>query len=43
MKHDVFKERCRKALSENYNYFCNDLSRNRNDGKYRMFIASKNI
>ena len=41
MKYDEFKEMCHKAWSEKYNYLCIDMSKNKNDGKYRIFNESK--
>ena len=37
MKYDEFKEMCHKAWSENFNYLCIDMTKNKNDGKYRIF------
>ena len=42
MKYDEFKEMCQKAWSERFNYLCNDMTKNRNEGKYRIFNESKN-
>ena len=42
MKDDDFKELCRKAWSEKVNYLCNVTTKNRNDGKYRVFNENKN-
>ena len=41
MKYDEFKEMCHKAWSEKYNYLCIDMSKNKNDGKNRIFNESK--
>ena len=41
MKYDEFKEMCHKAWSEKYNYLYIDMSKNKNDGKYRIFNESK--
>ena len=41
MKYDEFKEMCHKAWSERYNYLCIDMTKNKNDGKYRFFNESK--
>ena len=41
MKYDEFKEMCHKAWSERYNYLCIDMTKNKNDGKYRIFNESK--
>ena len=42
MKYDEFKEMCRKAWSERFNYLCIDMNKDKNDGKYRIFNESKN-
>ena len=41
MKYDEFKEMCRKAWSERFNYLCIDVTKNRDNGKYRIFNESK--
>ena len=41
MKYDEFKESCHKAWDERINYLCIDLTKNKNDGKYRIFNESK--
>ena len=41
MKYDEFKEMCHKAWDEKYNYLCIDVTKNKNDGKYRIFNESK--
>ena len=41
MKYDEFKEMCRKAWDEKYNYICIDMTKNKNEGKYRIFNESK--
>ena len=41
MNYDEFKQMCHKAWSEKYNYLCIDMSKNKNDGKYRIFNESK--
>ena len=43
MKYDEFKEMCHKAWDEKYNYLCIDVTKNKNDGKYRIFNESKTI
>ena len=43
MIYDEFKEMCRVAWSEKFNYLCIDMSRNKNEGKYRIFNESKPI
>ena len=42
MKYDEFKEMCHKAWDEKYNYLCIDMTKNKNNGKYRIFNESKN-
>ena len=37
-----FKEMCREASSERFNYLCNNMTKNKNAGKYRILIDSKN-
>ena len=41
MKYDEFKEMCHKAWDEKYNYLCIDVTKNKTDGKYRIFNESK--
>ena len=41
MINDEFKEMCRVAWSEKFNYLCTDMSKNKNEGKYRIFNESK--
>ena len=41
MIYDEFKEMCRVAWSEKFNYLCIDMSKNKNEGKYRIFNESK--
>ena len=41
MKYDEFKEMCHKAWCERFNYLCIDMTKNRNEGKYRIFNESK--
>ena len=41
MKYDDFKEMCHKAWSERFNYLCIDVTKNKNEGKYRIFNESK--
>ena len=43
MKYDEFKEMCHKAWDEEYNYLCIDMTKNKNDCKYRVFNESKTI
>ena len=42
IKYDEFKQMCRGAWNENFNYLCIDMGRNKNEGKYRFFKESKN-
>ena len=42
IKYDAFKEMRRVAWSEQINYFCIDMSKNKNDVKYHIFNESKN-
>ena len=42
MEYDEFKEMCRVAWSERFNYLCIDMTKNKNNGKYRIFDESKN-
>ena len=41
MNYDEFKQTCHKAWDEKYNYLCNDMTKNKNNGKYRIFNESK--
>ena len=41
MIYDEFKEMCRFAWSEKFNYLCIDMAK-KNEGKYRIFNESKN-
>ena len=42
MMYDEFKEMCHKAWDEQFNYLCIDMTKNKNEGKYRIFNESKN-
>ena len=42
MIYDEFKEMCRVAWGEKINYLCIDMTKNKNEGKYRIFNESKN-
>ena len=42
MNHDEFKEMCRVAWSEKFNYLCFDMTKNKKEGKYHNFNESKN-
>ena len=37
-----FKELCRKAWNAKFNYLCVEMTKNKNDRKYRIFNESKN-
>ena len=39
--YDEFKEMCRVAWSEKIKYLCIDMTKNKNEGKYRIFNESK--
>ena len=41
MKYDEFKKMCHKAWSERLNYLCIDMTKNKDDGKNRIFKESK--
>ena len=41
MNYDEFKEMCHKARDERFNYLCIDMTKNKNEGKYRIFNESK--
>ena len=41
MIHDEFKEMCRVAWSEKFNYLCIDMTKNKNEGKYRILNENK--
>ena len=42
MAYYAFKDMCREASSERFNYLCIDMTENKNEGKYRIFNESKN-
>ena len=42
MIYDEIKIMCHKAWSEKFNYFCIDMTKNKNEGKYRILVESKN-
>ena len=42
MIYDEFKEMCRVAWGEKFSYLCIDMTKNKNEGKYRVFNESKN-
>ena len=41
MKYDESKEMCHKASSERFNYLCIDVTKNKNEGKNRIFNENK--
>ena len=41
MNYDEFKQMCHKAWDEKYNYLCIDMTKNKNEGNYRIFNESK--
>ena len=41
MNYDEFKQMCHKAWDERFNYLCIDMTKNENEGKYRIFNESK--
>ena len=41
MKYDEFKEMCHKAWSERFIYLCIDMTKNKDNGKYRIFNENK--
>ena len=41
MKYDEFKEMCRVAWCEKFNYLCIEMTKKKDDGKYRLFNESK--
>ena len=43
MKYDEFKQMCHKAWDERFNYLCIDMTKNKTEGKYRIFNESKTI
>ena len=40
MNYDENKEMCRVAWGEKFNYLCIDMTKNKNNGKYRIFNES---
>ena len=41
MNYDEFKQMCHKAWDEKFNYLCIDMTKNRDNGNYRIFNESK--
>ena len=42
-EYEEFKEMCHEAWSERFNYLCTDMTKNKNEGKNRIFNESKTI
>ena len=42
MSYDDFKDLCRKCWEEDYKYLCFDRSKKRDQGRYCLYIESKN-
>ena len=42
MIYDEFREMCRVAWSEKFNYLCIDMAKNKNEGKFCIFNENKN-
>ena len=42
MKYDDFKEMCNKSSSEKFNFLCIDMTKNKNEGKYRILNENEN-
>ena len=42
MSYWEFKELCRECWSEKFDYFCIDMTKNKNEGKYSILTQSKN-
>ena len=41
MKNDEFKELCHEAWSDRFNYLCNEMTKNKDNGRHRIFNESK--
>ena len=41
MNYDEFKETCLKAWKDRFNYLCIDITKIKDEGKYRIFNGSK--
>ena len=41
MNYDEFKQMCHKAWVERFNYLCIDMTKNKNEDKYRIYNESK--
>ena len=42
MRYDEYEKMCREAWREIFNYFCIELTKNRNERKYRICSENKN-
>ena len=42
MEYSEIREMFREALSERFNFLCIDMTKNKNEGKYRNFNESNN-
>ena len=42
MNYDEFKQMCHEAWDERFNNLCIDMTKNKNEGKYRIFKENKN-
>ena len=41
MNYDEFKQMCHKSWDERFNYLCIEMTKNKNEGEYRIFNESK--
>ena len=41
IKYDDIKKMCHKSWDQRFNYHCIDMTKNKNDGKNRIFNESK--
>ena len=41
MEYGEFRETCRTAWSETFNYLCTDMTKNKKECKYRIFNENK--
>ena len=41
MKYDELKKMCHKTWSDRFNYLCSDMTKIKDEGKYRIFNESK--
>ena len=42
MIYSEFEEMCHKTWGERFNYLCIDMTKSKNEGKYRILNESKN-